>query len=71
MSEPVTCTSVSKGEMSIKLSGVSATDSVLEASRKTGLDLVHGDVNSHSLKCSIVFVSSKLVSDNHKTVEQR
>ena len=41
--------------MSIKLSGVSATDSVLEASRKTGLDLVHGDVNSHSLKGYWVF----------------
>ena len=30
--------------MVIKLSGVSATDSVLESSRKTGLDLVYGDV---------------------------
>ena len=33
VSEPVTFTSVSKGEMIIKLSCVSETDSVLESSR--------------------------------------
>ena len=47
ISEPVTCTGVSKGEIIIKLSGVSATDSVLESSRKTGLDLVYGDVDGN------------------------
>ena len=39
----------------IKLSGVSATDSVPETSKETGLDLVHGDAqcrwkSCHSLK---------------------
>ena len=47
ISGPVTYTVVSKGEMIIKLSGVSATDSVLESSRKTCLDLVNGDVDGN------------------------
>ena len=59
--------------MIIKLSGVSATDSVLESSRETGLYLVHGDVVGKIVTVlrdtgySTVFVRSKLVSDNQKT----